>query len=281
MGLTGVLMFLAFTWLTVPSSARAGEFPKNLAFLAQLPVVITGECLYDSDGRNVRFGPCEARVGRDTAGGYRFYLMETVAPERLDGVQSFTLSARPVAPPAKARPEAITVVVWGMCSGQELGLREATGCEVVVFPDPSAGERIFLRLTHSPAPAKVEFFEVYRGAIILAERATVRQPEREESGDGTLLLADVLVAPEGLTGVPPELGYLARFRKLGTVLCNDVLGHRAGMCQVFLDEETRNHYFLMHWRDRLWRAWRVNGEDRRWEILWSAPSHCEEGDLCA
>ena len=285
MGLTGVVVFLVFIWFAVPQAARAGEFPKNLAFLAGLPVVITGECLYDSDGRNVRFGPCEVRARRDAAGGHTFYIVESVAAERLDGVQLFTLSARPVEPPANARPADITVVLWGTCSGKELGLKEATRCEVVVFPNPSVGERIFLRLVRSSSTSGYEFFEVYRRAIVPAKGAPVRQPERGGGGDDAPafgdLIADVEVLPDVALDLPPELGYLRRFRQLGTLPCRDPAGRRSGMCHVLLDPETQNHYFLMYRRERLWGVWRVNGADRKSNVLWQAPPNCEEGDLCA
>ena len=285
MSWAGVVMFLIFIWSAMPQAVWAGEFPKNLAFLKGLPVVITGECLFDSNGVGTEhFGPCEVRAGRDSAGGRVFYIMVTTAPDRLDSVQLFTLSARPVDPPKKSRPGYITVVVRGTCSGKELGLDNQIRCEIVVFPDPAEGQRIFLRFIRFPTSIRTQLFEVYRGAIILPEGAPVRQPAREMGGDEALafgdLIADVEVLPDAALDLPPELGYLRRFRQLGTISCRDPAGRRFGMCHVLLDPETRNHYFLMY-RDQLWKVWRVNGADRRFHVLWQAPPRCEKEDECA
>ncbi|MEK7464862.1 MAG: hypothetical protein AAB591_00430, partial [Patescibacteria group bacterium] len=63
MSWAGVVMFLIFIWSAMPQAVWAGEFPKNLAFLKGLPVVITGECLFDSNGVGTEhFGPCEVRA---------------------------------------------------------------------------------------------------------------------------------------------------------------------------------------------------------------------------
>lgn len=286
MGRIGVLVL---SWcLTIAALVRpaaAGDFPKNLAFLKGLPVVITGECLFDSDGRNVRFGPCEARVAKtkDAGGAHLFYLMEATATERLDGIQSFTLSTREVAPPARLRGD-ITVVVRGTCSGRELGLETPSHCSIAVYPVDGADgpdERIFLRLTRSLAPVRVEFFELYRGVIIPAERPAVRTPERKGGDVGVLLLADVLVIPGMLQDLPPELSYLELFHVVGTLPCRDPAGARAGICQVLRDPETRIYYFLMYRDERLRQVWRVDTASRRSQVLWSTPPCCNEGDLCA
>lgn len=99
-----------------------------------------------------------------------------------------------------------------------------------------------------------------------------------------LLLVDVLVGPGTSQDLPPELKYLEYpeyFRPLGTLPCRDPTGNRAGICEVLLDPETRDHYFLMYRGDRLWKAWRVNGADRRFHVLWQAPPRCEKEDKCA
>ena len=99
-----------------------------------------------------------------------------------------------------------------------------------------------------------------------------------------LLLADVLVAPGALQDLPPELKYLEYaeyFRPLGTLPCRDAAGNRSGICRVLIEPETRDHYFLMYRDERLWKAWRVNGADRRPQVLWQAPPRCGKEDECA
>lgn len=187
MGRVGVLIlsgFLAAAALVRP--AAAGEFPKNLVFLKGLPVVITGECLFDSNGVGTEhFGPCEVRAATDAGGGYLFYIMEVVTRGQLDAVQSFTLSVRKVKPPRLPR-QGTTVVMRGTCRGRELGLEAPTSCDIAVYPVDGLDKRIFLRILHFPSSFRTKFFEIYHESITLADRSPERVPTREGGGDDAL-----------------------------------------------------------------------------------------------
>ncbi len=195
MGRVGLLILswcLAMAALARP--AAAGDFPKNIAFLAKLPVVIAGECLFDSNGPGTEhFGPCEVRAATDAGGKHLFYIM-AVEHGRLDGVQSFTLSARPVEPSRLLR-QGTTVVMRGTCRGRELGPEAPTSCDIAVYPVGGLDTRIFLRLLRFPSAVRTKFYEVYPGPVTLGERASVlpleRAPAREGGGDDGLALGRI------------------------------------------------------------------------------------------